>query len=218
MTKCLVVSLLALLASAPWTAEAPKEKGGGFTALFDGKTLDGWHTANEPGHGGGGVWRVKDGAIDGVQEWPGAWAMVATSKEFGDFELLLEVKAESPVDSGALLRTTMEGHGYQVLIHSRPDGDVGGIAAAKIGDFSAPAKDWNKSWKEGDWNEIRIACKGSPPEIHTWLNGTPMADLKVVAKDPRVGASGHVGFKIHGAEDCFNNHVRFRNIRILELK
>ena len=41
---------------------APSEEG--FTPLFDGKTLAGWHTNRQKiGHGTGGHWAVEDGAI-----------------------------------------------------------------------------------------------------------------------------------------------------------
>ena len=211
-----VSSVVAVLAALAWAAEAPKEEG--FTELFDGKTLNGWRRCNEPGHGWGAVWSARDGALDGVQEWPGAWGMVATAKTFGDFELRLEVKTDWPLDAGVMLRSGLDGRAYQVLVHSRPDGDVGGIAGSRIGDFSAPAKGWKKLWKKADWNELRIVIKGNPPEIHTWLNGAPVADFKDDAKEPRLPATGHIALKVHGDEGCFNNHVAVRHIRVLELK
>ena len=205
-----------LLAGALWAAEVLKDKEEGFVPLFDGKSLEGWRAANAPGHGSGGLWSVKNGAIDAVQQSPGAWSMLATAKEYGDFELRLEVRTDWPIDAGVLLRTTMEAHAYAIPIQSRPDGDVGGIALSKIGDFQVPAKDWKKAWKKDGWNEVRILVKGNPPEIRTWINGMPMAESKVELKDARVGPAGHVALEIRGPENCFYNHVAFRNIRILE--
>ena len=211
-----LVSFLFLAGGLLETGEAPREEG--FVKIFDGKGLDGWKPFNEPGHGWGSVWQVKDGAIEGIQEWPGAWAILATQQEFGDFELRLEVKSDQPFDSGILLRSTFEGHGYEVLVQCRPDGDVGGIAGSRIGDSHVPAKDWKTAWKKDDYNEIRVTVRGDPPEIRTWLNGKPMAERKGESKDPRVGAKGHLALKIHGAEEAFGNKALFRNIRVLEIK
>jgi len=204
--------LIAFLAAA----SGPKEED--FTSIFDGKTLEGWHASNEPGHASGCSWSVQDGAIEGVQESPGEWGILTTAKKYGDFELRLEVKTEWPFDAGVIVRSSPEGHGYEVLIRSRDDGDVGGIAGSRVGKFHAAAKDWKKSWKKDGWNELRIAVRGEKPEIHTFLNGTSMADLRGEVKDPRVGATGHVALKIHAAEECFNQRVCFRNVRISEIK
>jgi len=170
-------------------------------ALFDGKTLNGWAPHNEPGHGWGAKWEVRDGAIVGVQEWPEAWGMLATKQSFGNFELRLEVKAEWPIDSGVLLRATAQGRGYEVPLHGPPEG-----------------KDWAKVWKKGEWNELRVVVRGKPPTIQTWLNGAVMAELKDDAKRARVGDSGRIGLEIHGGRDAFANRIFFRNVRILELE
>ena len=205
-----------LLATTILAGEAPKEEG--FVPLFDGKSLNGWAAHNEPGHGGGAKWEVRDGAIASIQEWPGAWAMLATKQTFGDFELRLEVKPERPVGSGVLVRATLQGHAYEVRVHCRPDGDVGGVAGARIGDFQAAAKEWAKVWKKDEWNDLRIIVRDSPPEIHTWLNGTDMVRFRDDTKRPRVGPTGHIGLEIHGDREAFGSRVLFRNLRVLELK
>ena len=161
---------------------------------------------------------MTDGAIEGIQEWPGAWAILATKDALKDFELRLEVKCDWPFDAGILLRSTLEGHGYEVMIRCRPGGDVGGIVGSRIPDAGVPAKDWKETWKKDDFNEIRVTVRGDPPEIRTWLNGKPMAEHKGKVKDPRVGPKGHLALKIHGEEKDFGHRAFFRNIRVLELK
>jgi hypothetical protein len=194
------------------------ERDFGIVRLFDGTSLSGWRRRNRPGHGWGSVWAVADGAIDGVQEWPGALGLLVSARAFANFDLRLEVKTDWPIDTGVLLRTTGFGRGYQVTIHSRPDGDIGGIARDAAGDVLAPAKGWQKAWKKDDWNELRIVVQGSPPEIRTWLNGEPMATYKDDGKGEPLPDRGPIALKVHGSEDCFNNHVYFRNIRLLQLK
>jgi hypothetical protein len=191
---------------------------GGLVPIFDGKSLEGWHPAHEPGHGSGCLWMVKDGEIRGIQQSPGEWGILGTAQRYGDFELRLEVKTEWPFDAGVLLRSTMEGHGYEVLLHASPGGDVGGIAASRIGDERVPGKDGLKAWKKDAWNEVRIEVKGQPAVIRTWINGRPTAELRSELKDVRVGPEGHVALKIHADESSFRSPILFRNIGIRELK
>ena len=204
---------LAALLGAAWAGEADKEEG--FKRLFDGKTLKGWRRRNKAGHGWGSVWTVTGGAIDGVQEWPEALGLLVCQHAFADFELRLEAKTDWPIDAGVLLRES-RGAAYLVRIHCRDDGDVGGIGGHNLEGFGVAAKGWKATWKKDDWNELRIAIKGSPPQIRTWLNGKLMAELKDDAKAERLPARGRIVLRIAGGPDCFNDHACFRNLRIRE--
>ncbi len=214
MKHCALLPLAALLLGLAAGGDE-----GGFRSLFDGKTLGGWRPVNEPGHGSGTLWRVRDGAIEATQQWPGAWGLLVSEGKYGDFELRADVRCDGPIDGGLILRTTPEGHGYQVLVQPRPGGEVGAIAPSRIGEYRAAAPEWKKAWKKDDWNELRATVRGSPPEIRTWLNGTPMAQLRAPAiDDRRLGATGHVALKVHGPNETLSNHVLYRNVRVLELK
>jgi hypothetical protein len=106
--------------------EAPAKKDNvpppGFTALFNGKDLTGWKgavdigtrakvspeelekrqkAANEKAFK---MWFVEDGAIRLVPEKGGV--NLATDKDYGDFELLIDWKIEAKGDSGLYLRGT----------------------------------------------------------------------------------------------------------------
>ncbi|MCX7010537.1 MAG: DUF1080 domain-containing protein [Kiritimatiellaeota bacterium] len=84
---------------------------------------------------------------------------------------------------------------------------------AKGGDAKAFTAQGDKLNKAGDWNKLRIECKGD--SIKTWLNGELRADLK----DDRV-AKGFIGLQVHGVGKDKTHEgweVRFRNIRIQEL-
>lgn len=106
---------------------APSEDG--FVPLFDGKTLEGWHTNRERiSHGTGGHWAVEDGAITGEQDPPGNGGMLMTDKEFGDFDLMLELNPDWHIDSGVFLRTNPQGVCFQVYVDYHDRGNVGWLS------------------------------------------------------------------------------------------
>lgn len=103
----------------------------GFTPLFNGKDLRGWHcNLQKIGHGTGGRWKVEDGAITGEQEPPGSGngGMLMTDGEYGDFELRLEMAPDWGLDSGVFLRTNSKGECFQVYVDYRDSGNVGWIS------------------------------------------------------------------------------------------
>jgi len=152
------------LAAVPANAKAAPASGK-FHPLFDGKTLKGWkaipRVANNIWPGGPPIaelrksrgipapvepekhpakWSVKNGAIVGEQEFPGAGygGYLITEKAYGDFELVLEVKPDWPADTGVMLRRRMdEWTGYQVLIDHRESGSIGGFYGNGLASFMA---------------------------------------------------------------------------------
>ena len=106
---------------------APSEEG--YVPLFDGKTLEGWHTNREKiSHGTGGRWAVEDGAITGEQDPPGNGGMLMTDKDFGDFDLILELNPDWHIDSGVFLRTNPQGVCFQVYVDYHDRGNVGWLS------------------------------------------------------------------------------------------
>ncbi len=194
------------------------ERDFGVVRLFDGASTAGWRRRNRPGHGWGAVWEVADGAITGVQEWPGSWGMFATTRAFDNCELILEVKTDWPLDAAVLLRESGFGRAWQVNIHTRDDGDVGGITTCEVEGPSVAAKDWRKLWKKDDWNELRITIKGDPPTIQTWLNGQPMAKLACKKTPDLLNPSGSIGLVVSGSPEAFNNRIYVRKAILRKLK
>lgn len=104
----------------------------GFRSLFDGQTLTGWHpmprsqgskppkgtkskngsSFGEPSLRNCGRWTVQDGVIVGEQDPPGSGigGYLVSDEAFGDFELLIDAKPDWSVDTGVLVRTTVEVH------------------------------------------------------------------------------------------------------------
>ncbi len=81
----------------------------GFVPIFDGTTLHGWHASAETGHSSvskhksGGKWLVQTNAIIGSQDVPGNGGILITDKQFGDFEIVLEIGADFPLTLSACL-------------------------------------------------------------------------------------------------------------------
>ena len=69
-------------------------------ALFDGSTFEGWVQ-----RGGKASYRVEDGAIVGSTAPNTANTFLCTEKEYGDFDLQLEFKVDSRMNSGVQCRS-----------------------------------------------------------------------------------------------------------------
>jgi hypothetical protein len=224
---CLTAVVFFLLPAAAVPAEKPDEAG--WVNLFNGRDLDGWVQ-----HGGKAKYRAEDGQIIGSTVPNTSNSFLCTKKDFGDFILELEFKVQPGLNSGVQIRShcfdekkTVElggkkidiaagrVHGYQVEIDPSERAWTGGI-------YDEGRRGWlkdlkeneaaRKAFKQNEWNKFRIECKGD--SIKTWLNGVPAADLK-----DNVTPSGFIGLQVHAVGNKTDVlEVRFRNIRIKELK
>ena len=140
-------------------AMADSKAPAGFTPLFNGHDLSGWHPvprlpmtkfyqseifrkdyqAYKQRANHLGKWEVVDEAISGGQSPAGSklGAYLVTNKMYSDFELLVDAKPDWPADTGIMLRSTPgRGNvGYQVLVDHRPKGGIGGFFGNGIGSF-----------------------------------------------------------------------------------
>ncbi len=224
-------------ADAPQAAR-PKEEAG-FVPIFDGKTLKGWHVSSKTGHGTGGRWVVEDGAIVGSQDKPGNGGIIITDKEYGDFEVVLEMNNDFKPDSGLFLRSTEKGQAYQALIDYYPGGTLmgiygeglsGGIAVVNFAFGKTPSEikerkcpfplpvspeKWPEFWKHGEWNELRARIEGNPPKITTWINGVKF--MEWTDREKRLPDKGGIALQLHAGGDYTKLFVRYRNIRVKEM-
>lgn len=198
------------------------------TPIFNGTNLDGWII-----RGGKATYAAADGVIVGTCAVKGGGnTFLCTEKEYGDFILELEIKADNGLNSGVQIRshcfdeaTTYDFgnrvikvpakrvHGYQVEVDHRPERRWSG------GIYEEARRDWlfplgtnssaGKAFKFGEWNKYRIECRGA--SIKTWVNDVPAADL-VDAE----ALKGFIGLQVHSA-DKPEYQVRFRNIRLKDL-
>ena len=220
----LLTPLLALAASALF-AEAPP----GFTSLFNGKDLAGWHGYNPhsvtkltgekkdamlakmreefPQH-----WSVKDGEILN----PGTGAYATTDKDYGDFELVLEYNMAPKGDSGVYLRGVP-----QVQIWD-PTDEKAFKHNAQLGSGALWNNSPGKPGKDplvladkpaGEWNSLRIVMTGA--RVSIWLNGKQTVDHATLEnyydRKAAIPSKGPISLQTHGAP------IRWRNLAIREI-
>ena len=210
--KSLLLSALILL-----TAVADAEPRKGFTALFNGKNLDGWKAAPNG-------WQVVDGVLSRTRRSGYIW----TEKTYGDFILDLEVKVSPKCNSGIFFRTdpknAVQG-GFEIQVMD----NTGKKKLTSHGNgalYDAVAPSANPAKPAGEWNRFVLTCKG--PKVTVSINGKQVvaADLdqwttgnknpdgsrnkfRTALKDlPR---TGHIGFQDHG------QNVWYRNVYLKRL-
>ena len=213
------VLLFLVMFPASGQVRAGQEADAGFVALFDGGTLSGWRKLTSYS-GEAGKWEVIDGAIVGDQFPEGEGGLLVTEAVYGDYELLAEVRADYPIDSGLFLRVQPDVLSYQVTIDYRPDGEVGAIYCPGRGGFLVHKPEGKDLWKPDDFNTVRVRIEGQPAHIQVWINGTALVDFldKLTDGQPRVPKTGHVGIQVHpGASWGKGNRVYFRRIEIKTL-
>lgn len=211
--------LFLVMFPASGQVRAGQEADAGFVALFDGGTLSGWRKLTSYS-GEAGKWEVIDGAIVGDQFPEGEGGLLVTEAVYGDYELLAEVRADYPIDSGLFLRVQPDVLSYQVTIDYRPDGEVGAIYCPGGGGFLVHKPEGEALWKPDEFNTVRVRIEGQPAHIQVWINGTALVDFldELTDGQPRVPETGHVGIQVHpGASWGKGNKVYFRRIEIRTL-
>jgi len=240
--------IITLIASAG-AAEPDKD---GWQTLFDGKTLEGWKVSTKTGHSrtskntSGGNWEVVDGAIHGSQDQPGNGGIIITTEQFGDFEVVVEMKNDFGPDSGLFLRSTEDGKAYQAMIDYHGAGNLMGIYGEGLGGkphlrnynfagspdrieakvtgnaqtpFAVLPEAWSKFWRHGEWNELRARITGGDkPTITTWINGVKI--MEWTETEARHPARGGIALQVHGGgkpQDYAGKFVRYRGIRVKKL-
>ncbi|GHT69802.1 hypothetical protein AGMMS50239_37190 [Bacteroidia bacterium] len=107
------------------------EKKKKWVRLFDGKSLNGWHTNQQKiGHGTGGRWQVENGTLTGEQDPPGSGngGILMSDKKYGDFELEVELAPDWGVDSGVFIRCNDRGECFQIYVDYHDQGHVAYIS------------------------------------------------------------------------------------------
>ncbi len=191
-----------------------------WTALFDGKTLNGWTQRN-----GTATYRVENGSIVGRTTTGSPNAFLCTDKEYGDFELLFEVKVHDQLNSGVQIRSQTRGgptgrvNGPQVEIEAGRDkgGEAGYLYAEAAGGWMTPnnQRKPHKHFMDGQWNSYRVLAVG--PRIQVWVNGVQVSNLtdeKIYQSHPK----GFIGLQVHSTGRNNTLDVAWRNIKLREIR
>lgn len=190
MKKSLVLfAAFAMFCATAFAQEAntltKKEIKKGWKLLFDGKSLNGWHTYLRDTVGS--KWTVQNGAIVFDPEKPrNGGGDIVTNEEFENYELNLEWKISKGGNSGIIFdiqedpkfrATYLTGPEMQVLDNidaadNKKENHLAGCLYDMSGDASV-----SKPKPVGEWNKVRlIQNKG---HLTFYLNGTKTFDGQI---------------------------------------
>lgn len=228
----LLVCSFALLRAAPESPTTANVPPPGFSALWNGRNLDGWWGADTENPREylalpEAEFRKKhDASLDDIRKhWSvvngelvndGHGLFLTSDKNFGDFEMLVDYKTVAGADSGIYLRGCP-----QVQIWDSTDQEKFSIGADKgsgglwNNSPGAPGKDpLVKADKPfGEWNHFRIVMVGS--RVWVWLNGQETVKGASMENyyDRKLSmpSRGPVQLQTHGGE------IIWRNVFIREI-
>lgn len=184
---CLLVALLAQAQGA--NTLSAQEKKDGWKLLFDGKTLNGWHTYGSKSIGP--AWKIEGDALQlhvperAGNKTKGGGDIVTNDVFTGDFELKFDWKITRLANSGLFLFVT-ESPKYEnahntalefqvtdnAIFGEGPDnnrraGDLFGIASARV----------REPKPVGEWNQTHVIF--SKGRLNIFLNGFQIHELRL---------------------------------------
>jgi hypothetical protein len=198
----------------------------GFTPIFNGKDLTGWHISRTNHHGTTPDYHVMHNLIVGTQNPLGKGGILLTDKKYKNVEVYMEVKPDWGCDSGLFLRSNEAGDAYQVTLDYLPGSCMGciygeGLEGVNAGSGRpAPAEQpWAKVWKREQWNSVRARITGDVPHVEAWINDTQVLDFTDTANHAKGGATeGPIAIQVHmGDRWVPGGFWRWRVIAVKEL-
>jgi len=173
--------------------------------LFDGKSLQGWHTLP------GGKWQVRDGVIVGTSSKDeNRYGLLVSDKRYSDFTARLKFKVLKG-NSGFYFRVDevesgVGVHGFQAEIDM--SNEVGGLyeTGGRAWVVKPSPEDVKKYFRPQQWNEMTVSAHGRRIVVH--VNDQKTAELK----NDRGRLQGHLALQLHGGQDML---VMFKDIEIL---
>lgn len=195
----------------------PEQKADGWTALFDGQSLDGWSVKS-----GFATYKVEAGAIVGTTASNSPNTFLTSDKAFGDFEMTVDVMLDDGgLNSGLQVRSKLKGeqhggrlYGPQVEICPGVAGYIYG-EATKYG-WLSQERPSHKLFPLKQWVTFRVRAVG--PKIETWIGGQKVTELTLQNELATDHAEGHFGLQVHGVGAKGPFTVRWKNIYLKPLK
>ena len=227
MTNMTTLKLIIVLiiGATLWAADntlTPEQQAAGWQLLFDGKTLDNWHSKS-----GFATYRVEDGSIVGATVKGSPNTFLCSNGTFADLELTFEVRFDGAFfNSGVQIRSKLRdgeyggrAYGPQVEIEESP-GQAGFIYGEAAGGWQSPepkskdkAVNSHSYFRNEGWNQYRVLAVGR--RIQTWINGHAVADLMYDPQRYQDNPEGFIGLQVHRVPgDGAPMQVRWRNIFI----
>ena len=169
--------------------------------------------------GGNALFEIQGNQLVGTSVVDNKNSFFCTTKEYQDFELEVDVKVDTAMNSGIQIRSQSladykDGrvHGYQIEIDPSARAWSGGIYDESRRGWLVDLSDneaGRKAFKNGEFNHYRIVAKGD--SIKTWVNGTMTAALK-----DNMTMKGFIAFQVHGTNKDLPMQVIWKNITLKE--
>lgn len=229
-TPLTLLAALIITSASSAFAEIPE----GFTAIFNGEDLTGWHgmphfdlrkLAEMPEEER--VAKLKEWNADAAAHWSvengelvndGHGAYLVTDKHFGDYEFVVEYKTVPSADSGIYLKGTPQVQIWDYTESTERSWSLGanlGSGGLWNNSKGAPGKDpiMLADKRLGEWNSFRIRQVGARTTV--WLNDMMVVHHAIMEnywdrKSP-LFAKGPIELQTHGGE------IRWRNLAVKEL-
>lgn len=229
----LAIFAFAFLAGSPSVAQEDNQPPAGFSALFNGKDLSGWHGMphqnpyklakfsqkekdvffTKHAKSVAQHWKVEDGQI--INDGHGAF--LTTDKKYSNFEFFVDYKTVAKADSGIYLKaspqvqiwdTTKEGGKWNIGADKGSGGLWNNSKGAKGKDPLVLA---DKPF--GEWNRVRVIQVGQRTSV--WLNGKLVVDHAIMEnfwnRKLPLPRDGVIQLQTHGGE------IRWKNVFVREL-
>ncbi|HEX6058010.1 MAG TPA: PQQ-dependent sugar dehydrogenase [Gemmatimonadaceae bacterium] len=171
----------------------------GFTPLFNGRDLAGWHASRTSHQGTDPDVRVEDGAIVLRQHPYGQGGLLLTDRTYRDFELYLEAKPDWGTNGGIFFRSSESGSAYQIEVVGGGIPGTGNLIGEMLR-VTTPARAGGvaRAWKTDDWNAFRLRVEGEAPRVTLWINGVRMYDVQAERNDLLADATeGYIALQSH---------------------
>jgi hypothetical protein len=202
---CMIAATTALVSAsgiAPWRiAPAQAQTEAGWTALFDGKSIENFTKIGDAN------WRIEEGAIVADK----GSGFLLTKESYKDFQIRVEFWADEDTNSGIFVRCSdpakiTQDTAYEAnIFDKRPEAIYGTGAIVGIAKVDPMPK------AAGKWNTFEITAKGS--SLTVVLNGQKTVDN---VQDTKF-ANGPIALQFAPGVVRDKGIIKFRKVEIKQL-